>query len=139
MLPKYKPCSTDHVTLLPNQTGVDRSLIQIFSHLKLKYIFHENEVIPFHSTPGIGPNITTHYEKSPQAAPFLLSLQLSSFHFMLGTSAHSHSCPSNITFPRGQVINRLGFKGLPYMEREQKRGNWGNNYSISKWGVSISE
>lgn len=47
----------------------------------------------------------------------------SSFHFMLGTSAHSHSCPSNITFPRGQVINRLGFKGLPYMEREQKRGN----------------
>lgn len=76
MIPKYKPCSTDHVTLLPNQTGVDRSLIQIFSHLKLKYIFHENEVIPFSSIPGIGPNITTHYEKSPEAAPFLQLLSL---------------------------------------------------------------
>lgn len=78
MLPQYKMCSIDSFTILRNQTGVDRSLIQIVSHLKFKYTVHPNEVIPFHSTPGMGPNITTHYEETPETAPLLTSSPVAS-------------------------------------------------------------
>lgn len=67
MLTKYTICSTDFSTFLTNQTRVDMWLIKIVSNLKVKYIYHQNEVLYFHSTSGIRPNIRESHWQNPRS------------------------------------------------------------------------
>lgn len=122
MLPKYKICSADFSTFLTNQTRVDMWLIKTVSNLKVKYIYHQNEVLYFHSTSGIRPNITeSHEKKQNKTKQKLHSFPSLTICHMLGkVCTHLPFCPGHITFPREQVVSNLGFQGLPHMERNKK-------------------
>lgn len=91
-------------------------LIKRVSNLKLKYVHHQNEVLHFHS-PSV---IKWHREESQRSMPSAPRLVAS---LWLALS------PPTYNLSPGAGGN-LGFKGLPYVERGQKRGNSGNNTTI---------
>lgn len=81
---------------------------------KLKYIFQLNEVISAQHS-WHWPKYSVTVKKPPPPAQHL--------GLLVESLCLSLSCPRHITLPRGQVTHNLGFKGLPYVEREYKRGN----------------